>query len=256
MEYISNLFNYNITPGQVLLFFLCAMVTGMAKAGLKGIGLAIVPVMALIFGAQESTGILLPVLIMADIMAVIYYRKHAEWRFIIMLLPASIAGIVAGQITGKYISSAQFSIILSSLVVIMLVLMIINDLMKNKYKKIPDGPVFSSLMGIAGGFATMIGNSAGPVFNLYFLAMRMPKKEFIGTAAWFFLIINVIKVPFHIISWHTITPDTIIISLSALPAVAAGIVAGIYLVKLFPEKFYRYFVIATTVISAIALFLK
>ncbi|MFO7755447.1 MAG: sulfite exporter TauE/SafE family protein [Bacteroidales bacterium] len=256
MDKIITIFSYSLSAEQTVLFFLCALVTGLAKGGLKGIGLVIVPVMALVFGARESTGILLPMLIMADIMAVIYYRKFAEWRFIFMLLPATVAGIITGLITGNNINARQFSIILSTIVMLMLVMMILNDILKKKNGNIPDNKGFAAIMGVSGGFATMIGNSAGPVFNLYFLAMRMPKKEFIGTGAWFFLIVNITKVPLHIFSWHTITTDTILISLTTLPAIATGIIAGIYMVKLFPEKIYRYFVIITTVVSAVALFLK
>lgn len=256
MEKTITIFNYSLSAEQAVLFFLCALLTGMAKGGLKGIGLVIVPLMALVFGARESTGILLPMLIMADIMAVAYYRKFAEWRFIFMLLPATVAGIIIGLITGNNINARQFSAILSAIVILMLLMMILNDILKKKDGNIPDNKGFAAIMGVSGGFATMIGNSAGPLFNLYFLAMRMPKKEFIGTGAWFFLIVNITKLPLHIFSWHTITKDSILVSLSALPAIAAGIIAGIYLVKLFPEKVYRYFVIIATVVSAVALFLK
>lgn len=189
-------------------------------------------------------------------MAVIYYRKYAEWRFIFMLLPTTFAGITIALITGNLISPRVFTIILSSIVILMLILMILNDLVRKKDSKIPDNKGFAALMGIAGGFATMIGNSAGPVFNLYFLAMRFPKKEFIGTGAWFFLIINITKVPLHIFFWQTIDSETILISISGLPAIAAGIVSGIFLVKLFPEKFYRYFVIIATIVSAGVLFIR
>lgn len=250
------LFSYSLSPGELMLFFLCSMITGMAKAGLKGIGMVIVPVMALIFGARPSTGILLPVLVMADIMAVIYWRKYAEWKYIIKLLPPALAGIVIAMITGKLINASQFSIILSSIVIIMLVMMLANDIFRKNREKIPAGKGFAALTGLSGGFATMIGNSAGPVFNLYFLAMRLPKKEFIGTVAWFFLIVNVIKVPLHVFAWNTIDINSFMLSITALPAIALGIAAGIYLVKLFPEKVYRYFVIIVTAASALVLLIK
>lgn len=239
-----------------ILFFCCALLTGLSKAGLKGLGLAIVPVMALIFGARTSTGILLPMLIIADIMAVIYYRKFAKWKYIIMLLPATAVGILIAFITGKLINEKQFGIILSTIVILMLILMVLNDLRQKRNSKIPDNIFFASIMGIVGGFATMIGNSAGPVLNIYFLTMKMPKKEFIGTAAWFFLIINIVKLPFHVFSWGTINSQSILVSLTSIPLIATGIFTGIWLVKLFPEKVYRYFVIIATIVSAVFLFIK
>ena len=238
-----------------MLFLVIALVTGMAKAGLSGIGIAIVPALALIFGARESTGVLLPMLITADIMAVVYYRSHAVWRHILRILPWVALGILIAVITGKMINENQFRIVLLSVVWIMLILMVLNDLRKKKGGEIPENQIFASSMGLAGGFATMIGNSAGPVFTLYFLAMRLTKNEFIGTGAWLYLIMNTSKLPLHIFIWKTISVNSIILNLVAIPVIALGIFAGIYIVKLFPEKVYRYFVIITTIISSVFLFI-
>ena len=110
-------------------------------------------------------------------------------------------------------------------------------------------------MGFSGGFATMIGNSAGPVFNLYFLSMKLPKKEFIGTSAWLYLIMNVGKLPLQALVWKNITVSSLILDLIAIPVIALGIFIGIRIVKIFPEKAYRYFVIITTLGSSVLLFL-
>ena len=97
-------------------------------------------------------------------------------------------------------------------------------------------------------------NAAGPVMSLYLLSMHLPKKTFIGTAAWFFLIINVIKVPFHVFSWNTITSQTLMVDIAGIPAILLGVFIGIKTVKLIPEKVYRYFIIVTTVFAAFLLF--
>ena len=100
----------------------------------------------------------------------------------------------------------------------------------------------------------MIGNAAGPVMSLYLLSMRLPKNNYIGTGAWFFCIINLSKVPFHVFSWETINLHSFILDGMMIPAIAAGAFLGIYLVRLFPEKVYRVFIILTTVLSAFLLF--
>ena len=100
----------------------------------------------------------------------------------------------------------------------------------------------------------MIGNAAGPVMALYLLSMRLPKNQFIGTAAWFFFIINLIKVPFHVAIWETITWSSFLFDILMIPAVAIGAFLGIWLVKFFPERAYRIFIIATTLLAAILLF--
>ncbi len=254
IQYILSL-NHNLTPTFLLLFFVVALVLGMAKAGFSGLGTAIIPVMALIFGAKESTGVILPMLITADIMAVIYYRRNAVWKHILRILPWVALGIVVALVTGKLINNNQFRIVLISIVWIMLILMVIDDMRKKSDIVIPEKKVFTAIMGFSGGFATMIGNAAGPVFNLYFLSQKLPKKEFIGTSAWLYLIMNVGKLPLQALVWKNIALPSLILDLIAVPVIATGIFIGIHIVKLFPEKAYRYFVIITTLGSSVLLFL-
>jgi len=186
-------------------------------------------------------------------MAVIYYHRNAVWKHIIRILPWIAVGIFIAVITGNIINDNQFRLVMITVVWIMIILMIMNDLRKKSYNGIPENHYFAGLMGLTGGFATMIGNSAGPVFNLYFLAMRLPKKEFIGTGAWLYLIMNCGKLPIQIFVWKTISVYTIILNLISVPVIAAGIFIGIHIVKLFPEKVYRYFVILTTLIASVFL---
>jgi len=234
-----------------MLFMMVALLTGMAKAGLGGLGLAVVPVMALIFGAKESTGIVLPMLIAADIMAVIHYRKKAVWKYVLKILPWVAAGILAGLVTGNLVNGEQFRIVMLTVVWSMLALMIINDLRKNNVLEgMTEGSFFPALIGLAGGFATMIGNSAGPVFTLYFLATRLPKNEFVGTGAWLYLIMNVGKLPLQIFVWKNISMQGLMLDVVALPLIAAGIFLGIRLVRLFPERGYRIFIIVTTIATS------
>ena len=244
----------SLTTQQSILLGISALFTGMTKTGINGLGLVIVPLMALAFGARESTGVLLPMLIMADIFAVIYYHRMARWSFIFRVLPWALLGIGIGIAVGKMISVSQFRIILSAIVLSMLILMVFRDIRKKNTEKIPDHWSFAGIMGLIGGFATMVGNAAAPVFALYLLAMHLPKNEFIGTGAWFFFIVNLIKVPFHIMIWNTINLSTFTLNLFVLPLILVGTWLGVHLVKLFPEKAYRLFVIGMTFISSVLLF--
>jgi uncharacterized membrane protein YfcA len=245
----------SLTPGFLAIFLLLAILLGMAKAGLSGFGLAVIPVMALIFGAKESTGVILPMLITADIMAVTYYRQHAVWKYILRILPWVAAGIISALIVGNMINNSQFRLVMLSVVWIMLILMIVNDLWKKESDQIPHNMYFGAFMGLAGGFATMIGNSAGPVFTLYFLSMRITKKEFIGTGAWLYLIMNTGKLPLQVLVWKNITLVSLIPGLISIPFIALGIFFGIRIVNLFSEKVYRYFVIVTTIGASLLLLL-
>ncbi len=245
----------DIDTGQFVLFLLVALFIGMSKTGVSGLGLAVVPLLAIAFGARESTGLMIPLLIIADIYAVIYYHRMAEWKHIIRLMPWAMIGTLGGVLAGNYISAAGFRMMLSILVFGGLAIMVVRDLMK-KSESIPENRWFAATIGILGGFSSMVGNAAGPVFAVYLLAMRLPKNSFIGTGAWFFFIINLFKLPFHIWVWKTVTPASFGLDLLALPLIIAGAWMGIRIVRLFSEKVYRIFVVSMTFLSALLLLLR
>lgn len=229
---------------------LSAMFIGISKTGITGAGLIAVPLMAATFGGKESTGIILPMLITADIFAVWYYNRHAEWKYVLKLLPWALAGIIAGLITGDRISEEQFKTLISILVLAGISLIIWQDI-KGKIKNVPDYWWFSAMLGLIGGFSTMIANAAGPALALYLLSMRLPKNVYIGTGAWFFFIINLTKVPLHVVFWETINWQTLSFDVIMIPAILLGVFTGINIVRIIPEKLFRIIVIATTAVTAL-----
>ena len=121
---------------------------------------------------------------------------------------------------------------------------------RKKSKNVPTHWAFAGFIGTMAGITTMIGNLAGAFSNIYFLAMRLPKNEFIGTAAWLFFIVNIFKLPFHIFIWKTITPETLLINLKLVPGIVLGIIVGVRLVKIIKEQFYRKMILILTAIGA------
>jgi uncharacterized membrane protein YfcA len=120
---------------------------------------------------------------------------------------------------------------------------------------VPDYKWFAALIGVFGGFTSMVGNLAGSVMAIYFLSMRLPKNEFIGTAAWFFLVMNLFKVPFHMLAWHTISVDTFLLDLTTIPFIAFGAYLGVLIVKKLKERTYRWFIIGMTLMAAVGMLL-
>ena len=234
------------------LFAFCAMLVGMSKVGVPGVSMFVVPTLAIIFGGKASTGVLLPMLMLADLFGVGYYHRHAEWKYLIKLLPWAFVGVGIALWVGEVVNDEWFKNIIAILVFLCIGLMIWKDRQKDA-NLFPDTWWFAASMGVLGGFATMIGNVAGPIFAIYLLAMHLPKNRFIGTAAWFFLIINYSKFPLHIFVWKTIDWHTLTLDILMLPGIALGAVLGIWLVKKLSDKFYRMFVIIATALSAFLL---
>ena len=227
---------------------LCAMGIGMAKTGLGGLGMVVVPVMANIFGAKSSTGILLILLILADFFGVRYYHMHADIRQLVKLIPSTIFGILTGVLIGDILSDVDFQFLLGAVIISGALIMVIKvDIKENK--------LFSIAVGFLGGFITMIGNAAGPIMSIYFLSMGFDKNKFIGTAAWFFLFVNLLKVPMHVFIWKTIDLNILLFDLSLFPLILVGAVTGVWIVKKIPERPYKIFVIVSVILSTFNLFI-
>lgn len=246
---LIDLFGFVFSADELLIFVLVAVLVGMSKTGIHGAGMMAVPLLALVFGGQLSSGVLLPMLCIADVMGVWYYHRHASWHHLKKLFPWAALGTVLGTIVGGGIDDETFKLVMALIIFISVIIMVWLE--KGRRREVPDYKWFAALTGVAGGFTSMIGNLATSVVAIYFLTMRLPKNAFIGTAAWFFLVINWFKIPFHIISWKTITWNTFLLDLVVLPFIALGAFLGIVIVKRIRDRAYRWFIIAMTIVAAI-----
>lgn len=230
-----------------------ALFVGMSKTGVYGLGMLAAPLLAGIFGGRVSAGLLLPMLSMADIFAVIYYNRHASWPHLWKLFPFAALGVIIAIWVGAVINDSTFKIIMAVFILGGIPVMIWRERVKTR-KPLPGNWWTGSFFGITGGFSTMIGNAAGPIMSLYLLAMQLPKNVLIGTGAWFFLVINLFKIPFHIFIWETVTLRTFSINLMMLPAILLGGFLGIRLIRIIPEKPFRWLIIIMTVLASLRLF--
>ncbi len=236
------------------LILLSAFFIGLSKAGLRGIDMMNVTIMAIVFGSKASTGIVLPLLCVADIIAVIYYHRHAQWNHFWKLIPWMAIGILVGVYVGKDMNEVLFRKIMAIIIITTVFIMVALEIRKNQV--IPTNKFFVANMGLAAGFTTMLGNLAGAFSNIYFLAMRMPKNDFIGTASWVFLVINLFKLPFQVFFWKNITPESLYTDLFLLPSVLIGFWIGVKIVSKIKEDNYRKVVIVLTFLGALAIFFK
>ena len=242
-----------IDPWQFGLIVISALLIGFSKTGIGGVVMIAIPILALAFGGKVSTGIILPMLIAGDILAVAYYHRHADWPGIRRLLPWTVLGLLAGILVGNMINDRQFTLLIAASVMICLAVLVILELRGGKVRA-PDGIWFYALIGLIAGFTTMIGNVAGPIFSVYLLARRYEKQGFLGTSAWFFFLINLIKLPLQVFFWGNVTAQTGLIGAVMIPAILAGAVLGALVVRRIPEKPFRWLVIAMTAVAVVRLF--
>ncbi len=244
----------DISSSSWILSIISIIILGLSKSGLKGIAIIVVSLMAIAFGAKESTGLIVPLLIAGDIFAVIYYNRHAQWNYIIRFLPWMILGVIFGVLIGKDLDENTFKIGLSIIILISAMMMFLWD--QRKSKKVPTHWIFAGSMGILSGITTMIGNLAGAFANIFFLALSLPKNQFIGTAAWVFFIVNIFKLLCYIFIWKTVTINTLMINLKLIPALLIGLFIGVRLIKIINDSFYRKLILILTAIGALLLLIK
>lgn len=210
--------------------------------------------MAILFGGKASTGILIPLMVVADILAVFYYNRHTQWKFLLKILPTMVLGVLIGVWFGNDISEKLFKQIMAIFIILTVIMMVWMDRKRNM--AVPKHWFFASSMGLLSGITSMIGNLAGSFADIYFLAVRLPKNQFIGTAAWLFLIINVFKLPFHIFVWKTVTSESLLLNLFLIPGILLGFISGVALVKLLNNEVYRKFIMVVTAIGALLILFR
>ncbi len=230
-----------LTTEVILLAGAGAFFVGMGKGGLPGIGNLSIVAFAMAFGAKPSVGLLLPVLMAADAIAVVLFWRSVRWNYILKLLPWTLAGIGIGYYLLDIIDSRQVRIFIGALLLLMTLAYLYRRWL-NRHKQ-SDGEVPHSMgaragFGILSGFSTTMANAAGPIAQLYLISAGLPKMHFIGTAAWFFFFINWIKVPLYI-SIDLINPESMQMSILFMPVAVIGVFFARWVVTWINQKVYE-----------------
>ncbi len=224
-----------LANAQWLALGIGALIIGLSKTGLPGAGILAIPLLAHAFPARASTGIVLPMLIAADLVAVVYYRRKAVWSHLIRLVPWAAAGVVAGFAALGRLNDEGLMPLIGAIVLGMLGLNLWRRRRSEPDSTVPNSRMFAAAIGLLAGISTMLANAAGPIMVVYLAAMRLPKTAFVGTGAWYFFLLNWFKVPF---SAHLglITRESLTLNALMLPLIALGAAAGIFLLRRIPQK--------------------
>ena len=228
----------HLTFAQWMLVVVSALSIGLAKSGLPGMGMISILLMAEVMPARESTGTVLPLLICGDLLAVLVYKKHASWQQIWKVMPPALAGILVGYFLMKRIPEHVFRPLIGWIIITLTSIQFWRKRNPEALQHIPHTRGFAWIMGGASGITTMMANAAGPVMAIYLLAVSLPKLAFVGTAAWFFLIINLVKVPFSA-QLGLMSSSSLVLDVALVPAVAGGIWLGGHLIKILPQQLFE-----------------
>lgn len=248
-----------------------AVLVGFSKTAVSGANTVSLAVFAAVLPARESTGVLLPILIAGDVLAVLTYRRHAHWPTLWRLFPAVAGGVVVGTV---FLMWADDAVVRTSIGAILLMMAAVTLWRRRAAVDGADGadgadeadvadeaePSRRSRLkapsyGVLGGFTTMVANAGGPVMSMYLLSAGFQKLSFLGTSAWFFLIVNTSKVPFSaglgLIDAHSLLLDAALV-LFVIPGALIGKAA----VHRINQRLFEQLVIGATVLGGLQLLLR
>lgn len=232
-----------------MLACIAALGIGVSKSGLPGISLLHVLLFAQLFPGIASTGVVLPMLIAGDVGAVLLFRRHAAWPHVVRTLPLAVAGVALGWWLMGRLREMNFNPVIGGIVLVLALIQLLRHGRPALFAEVPHTRGFAWTMGLAAGVTTMLANAAGPVMALYLLAVALPKAAFVGTGAWFFLLINLIKVPFSA-QLGLITADTLAFNAVLVPVIAGGLLLGRAVMARLPQKWFDILVLAFALVAA------
>ena len=240
---------------QWIFVALGAFMVGVSKSGITGLSILSVALFNHVFASsKQASGIVLPLLIFGDMVAVLSYRRHTQWRYLWKLFPFTAVGVVLGYFTLGSISDRQARLMIGVIIVALAALSYWRRYRSTSSDAATGRPswVFAAAVGVLAGFITLVANAAGPLMAIYLVSMRLPKMQYVGTAAVFFMCLNLFKVPF-MVSLGLITLQSFSVNLLLAPAVVIGAFAGRWMVLRINQAMFENMVLCLSAIAGVLL---
>lgn len=221
------------------MFALAALIIGLSKNGVPGLGILNVAIFQILLDAKEAVGFGLPLLIAGDLCSMLIYRRHAEWKHIFRLIPWAIVGVIFGWLTLGSMEANQARLVISIVLAALLALHVIRE----RYPllmsaALPHSYGAAAVIGVIAAFVSTLANAAGPIMILFLLSMRLPKMAFMGTSVYFFTFLNLFKVPFlhheGLVNWGSLEAN-----LKLLPFVVCGSILGYFFAKKISQAWFE-----------------
>jgi uncharacterized protein len=242
----------HLTLTQWLLAIVAATGVGISKSGLSGMSLLHVLIFAFLFGARDSTGVVLPMLLFGDVFAVRTFHQHARWHYVRRMLPPACVGVILAAWLMRGLSETVYKPIIGGIILALTVLQLARLYRPEWFGNVPHARWFAWGLGLLAGAATMLANAAGPIFSIYCLAVALPKMELVGTSAWFFLIVNAFKVPFSI-ALGLIHGQTLLLNVLLSPMIGVGMFVGRWITRSIPQRLFDGLLLAFAAVAALRL---
>lgn len=250
---------WQFEPWQWTLLFVAAFLVGVSKTGIAGLGILFVALFANIFSdSRQATGIVLPLLVAGDLIAVLFYRRHTAWHYFWKLFPWAAAGVVAGYFAMGRMNDTQVRMLIGAIILVLSGIHVFRQWQAKREAGIT-APAdtrlprwFSPVIGILMGFTTLVANAAGPLATIFFLAARLPKMEFVGTGAMFFMILNWFKVPF-MVHLDLINAGSLRLNAMLIPIVFAGAFAGRWVLHRVNQQLFERIALGLGILAGVKL---
>lgn len=244
---------FDLSLFQWIIVIVAFILVGINKTGFPSLGVLVVTMMMHVFPAKEAVGIMLPMLLVADTFAILYYRQNVAWKLLFSLLPWVLGGIIIGAFTLQFLTDDTLRIMIGIIVLVLITLQLTRNFFGKRFNQLlPESSSFGAFMGLMSGFTTMVGNAAGEVMSIYFLVKQLPKKEFVGTVAWFFFIVNLIKLPIFIYL-DMLHIEALKFDLMLAPIIIVGAILGLKLLDIVPQKMFQIIILFLATIGGISL---
>lgn len=251
----------NLSPADIALLAVAALLVGFAKTALGGVAAISVAIFAAVLPARESTGALLPILLVGDLLAVGVYRRHVDWGILLRLFPAVSVGVVGGAAFVGRVDDLVMRRTIGAILVLLVVVHLLSGRRRRRAEAASGEPLPTSPWrrrcivagtGLLAGFTTMVANSGGAVMSIYLLSTGLAVLGFLGTTAWFFLVLNVFKVPFSV-GLGLLDTDALVLCATLSPAVVLGAVVGRRVITRISRERFEGAVLVLTVLSGMNL---
>lgn len=240
-------------PILVAIVGFAILLYGFSKTAMPVAGVVAGPMLAAALGPTVAAGFAVPLLLLGDLMGLLYFRQHANWKLIAKIVPGVLVGFAITALLFAFASTTVIARVIGVLLLISVGLEIVrrrSSLLEEPGEGEGVQRLEAGFYGTLTGVTTMAANAGGAAMTLYLVKMRVPMMAFMGTSVWFFFILNLIKVPL-VIPLGLITPESLIANLWFAPVLVAGGFLGIFTFRRMNQTWFERIALALSALASI-----